>query len=273
VSAAAPDPDPWDDPPQAAVPGGDAPVLAVDGFEGPLPWLLELARAQRIDLRRLSILQLVEAFGRALEAALRQGGRADLARWAEWLVMAAQLAWLRSRLLLPPDDPAAKSARAEADALRSQLLEADAMRRAARWLEARPQIGREVFGRGAEAADRPTPSGRAADNADLFQACLLVLRVPETAGPYAPALPPLWRVPDALARITRLLQERPAGGALRAFLPRLPGQGPQYDLRCRAALASTFLAFASLSAEAAGPGTAIRSALPRRTRQHVPGRA
>jgi chromatin segregation and condensation protein Rec8/ScpA/Scc1 (kleisin family) len=68
-------PDAWEGPPRTT-PGSEAPVLAVEGFEGPLPWLLELAREQTIGLRRLSILGLVEAFGRALQAAL--GGRADL---------------------------------------------------------------------------------------------------------------------------------------------------------------------------------------------------
>ena len=78
---------PFRAPPQSA-----APVLSVDGFEGPLDWLLELARAERIDLRKISILALVEAFAAALERALAASAQADLARWGEWLVIAAQLA-------------------------------------------------------------------------------------------------------------------------------------------------------------------------------------
>ena len=59
----------WEDPPRAAPPGS-APVLAVDGFEGPLDWLLEMAQARKIDLARLSIVALIDAFATALEAAL-----------------------------------------------------------------------------------------------------------------------------------------------------------------------------------------------------------
>jgi segregation and condensation protein A len=80
-----------------------------------------------------------------------------------------------------------------------------------------------------------------ADVADLLRACLVVLRVPEHADAYRPTLPKLWRVQDALARITRLLA---AGveGELGAFLPIVPPNGPAHDLRCRAAMASTLVA-------------------------------
>lgn len=77
----------WEDPVRASP--SAAPVLAVDGFEGPLDWLLELARAERIDLRKISIRALVEAFAAALERALAASVRADLSRWGEWLSMAA----------------------------------------------------------------------------------------------------------------------------------------------------------------------------------------
>ena len=85
----------WEDPVRPSP--SAAPVLAVDGFEGPLDWLLELARAERIDLRKISIRALVEAFAAALERALAASVRVDLSRWGEWLSMAAQLTLLRSR--------------------------------------------------------------------------------------------------------------------------------------------------------------------------------
>jgi segregation and condensation protein A len=225
----------------------------VDGFEGPLPWLLELARAQTIDLAKLSILGLVEAFIAALTAALAPAPRrrADLTSWAEWLLMAAQLAWLRSRLLLPTDAPEAKAAQAEAEALWRQVLEADAMRRAARWLEHRPQLGREVFGRGGPAAAPATRGRRGADLIELFQACLLVLRVPEEAEAEWRHRPPFWRVADAVARITRLLAEQPDGGELERFLPFVDPRAPERELRCRTALASTFVAGLELAREGA----------------------
>jgi hypothetical protein len=102
----------WEDPPRAALPDS-TPVLAVDGFEGPLDWLLEMAQARKIDLARLSIASLIDAFATALEVALaRQTGSraAELGRWGGWLVMAATVAFLRSRLLLPGDSSEAKAA-------------------------------------------------------------------------------------------------------------------------------------------------------------------
>ena len=219
------------------MPGG-APVLTAGGFEGPLDWLLELARAGRIDLRKLSILQLVEAFAAALQAGLATRERADLSRWGEWLGMAAQLTLLRSRLLLPPDAAEARSAREEAEALRRHMLERAAMRQAATWLDGRVQLGRDVFARGAAEASR---AARVADVADLFRACLVVLRVPDLAKAYAPARPPLWRVADASVRITRLLSEGVAG-EIALFLPPVPADAAARELRCRAALASTLVA-------------------------------
>ena len=102
----------WDTPPlRRSAP--TSPMLAVDGFEGPLDWLLELAHARKVDLTRLSILALVEAFADALEAALTRTPDVpapDLTQWAAWTVMAAHLAELRSRLLLPADAPEARTA-------------------------------------------------------------------------------------------------------------------------------------------------------------------
>ena len=239
----------WEDPPRAPAPSA-APVLVVDGFEGPLDWLLELARAERIDLRRLSILALVEAFAAALEGALAGSWRADLSRWGEWLGMAAQLTLLRSRLLLPPEAAEARSAQAEAEALRRQLLEAEAMRRAASWLEGRKQLGREVFARGLAADDPLASAARAVDVVQLFRACLAALRVPEHAEAYRPAIPRLWRMQDAVARITRILAERPDRRELRDFLPILEKDGSEHELRCRAALASTLAAALELAREA-----------------------
>ena len=113
----------WENPPRSPAPTG-APVLSAAGVEGPLDWLLEMARAQKIDLAKLPIAALIGSFVAALDAALdrRAGGAFDLARWGDWLVMAATLTQLRSRLLLPPDATEAKAALSEAEALRRQLV-------------------------------------------------------------------------------------------------------------------------------------------------------
>ena len=168
----------WEDPPRGAR-GDTAPLLSVDGFAGPLDWLLEMVRAKRIDLARLSIAALIEAFADAMTAALAGRHAIRIEHWAAWTVMAATLTELWSRLLLPPDAPEARAAAAEAEALRRQLLERARMREAAGWLERRPQLGHAVFARGMSAA---TPSGRASDITELLRGCLVALRVPAAAG-------------------------------------------------------------------------------------------
>ena len=89
----------WMAEPHAALmpPAPDALVLHLDGFDGPLDLLLDLARAQKVDLARISILALVDQYLEVIEGARRV--RLELA--ADWLVMAAWLTWLKSRLLLP----------------------------------------------------------------------------------------------------------------------------------------------------------------------------
>ena len=239
----------WEDAPRRA-PTSTAPVLSVTGFEGPLDWLVEMARAQRIDLAKLSIVELVEAFIAALDGALSvQDVRADLSRWGEWLVMAATLALLRSHLLLPPNAPEARAAQHEAEAMRQRLLERAAIRAAAEWLDRRPQLGREVFARGG--VDEAAGPGRVGDVTELFRACLVALRVPEQGEAYELRFLKLWRVPDAIARISQMLQARPDGGPLASFLPSVGGAGAEKALRCRAAVASTFLAGLELAREGA----------------------
>ncbi len=121
----------WEVPPRADR-TDTAPILSVDGFKGPLDWLLEMTRAKKIDLARLSIAALIEAFAGAMDAALAGGvgtpggvGTSvdpQLGRWAAWTVMAATLTELWSRLLLPADTPEVRAAEADAEALRRQLL-------------------------------------------------------------------------------------------------------------------------------------------------------
>lgn len=227
-----------------------APVLSVQGFEGPLDWLLELARAQRIDLARLPIADLIQSFAAALDIALaRPDGRAPpLERWADWLVMAATLTHLRSRLLLPADAPEARTAAGEAEALRRRLAAREQMRVSADWLERRPQLGREVFARGCPESNANT---HAADITELLRACLVQLRVPEQlAANYRLRSRPFWRVSDAIAHIERMLPEVPPDSPLAAFLPRIDPHEPGRELRCRAAVASTLVAGLELARNA-----------------------
>jgi segregation and condensation protein A len=189
------------------------------------------------------MLSLIGAFAAALDAALarRDGAPAPpLGRWGEWLVMAATLAWLRSRLLLPRDTPAARAAAREAEALRHQLLGRAQMAAAADWLERRTQLGRDVFVR-----RMPEARGQAriGDLTDLLRACLVALHVPEEQEAAArPRAPPFWTVGAATERVRQLLAVLPDGSELRAFLPAMGADAPQREVRCRAALASTVVA-------------------------------
>ena len=121
-------------------------VVDLDGFEGPLDLLIELARRQKIDLQKISILALADQYLAFIEARRRM--RLELA--ADYLVMAAWLAYLKSRLLLPepPQDDEPAAADLAADFAR-RLRHLEAIRAAGALLANRPRLGRDFFGRGA----------------------------------------------------------------------------------------------------------------------------
>ena len=120
-------------------------IVDVEGFEGPLDLLLMLARQQKVDLAKISILALADQYLGFIEEARKL--RLELA--ADYLVMAAWLAYLKSRLLLPDAAPAeGPSAEDMALALANRLRRLEAIREAAGKLMDRPQFGRDIFGRG-----------------------------------------------------------------------------------------------------------------------------
>lgn len=123
----------------------EALIVDVGAFEGPLDLLLTLSRTQKVDLRKISILALAQQYLAFVEQAKRL--RLELA--ADYLVMAAWLAFLKSRLLLPPD-PSEEGPSGEelAAHLAFQLERLEAMRNAAAQLMARDQLGRDFFARG-----------------------------------------------------------------------------------------------------------------------------
>jgi len=125
----------------------DEPALVIDveGFEGPLDLLLMLARQQKVDLAKISILALADQYLTFIEDARKL--RLELA--ADYLVMAAWLAYLKSRLLLPEQhEPDGLSAEDMATALAQRLRRLESIRQVAEQLLNRPQLGREVFARG-----------------------------------------------------------------------------------------------------------------------------
>src|SRR5919107_3016870 len=122
----------------------DAFIVDLDGFEGPLDLLLDLARARKVDLSRISILGLAEQF----TAYLRELRARQLHVAAEYLVMAAWLAYLKSQLLLPPAERELADAEAVAEDLGERLRRLEALRQAAAGLQERPRLGAERFARG-----------------------------------------------------------------------------------------------------------------------------
>jgi segregation and condensation protein A len=204
-----------------------APTVRLGDYEGPLDLLLDLARAQRVDLAAISVRDLATQFAAAIAAA---SPNIPLARRGDWAVAACWLLLLKSRLLLPADPAAVALAEADAAAMRSRLGELAAMRAAAAWLEARPRLGCDVHARGA-AHDTP----RGSDFYALFHACV--------------ALPPLFRVAAARERVRAVLAANPLGAPLPALLPAVPEAADRRALLCRSAIAATLLAALELTRE------------------------
>nr|WP_321986590.1 ScpA family protein [uncultured Lichenicoccus sp.] len=197
--------------------GTACPVLVLDGFEGPLDLLLELARAQKVDLARISILTLVEQYLAVVEA--NHGVRLELA--ADWLVMAAWLAWLKSRLLLPQEDEAAAEGEEAAELLAARLAELAHVGRVAAWLNRRDQLGCEVFRRGvAEELTEIDRSGLVLELPQLLGAYMAAMRRTARRRVYRPKPLAFWTVQDALARLRMLLGgDLPNWCALESMLP------------------------------------------------------
>jgi segregation and condensation protein A len=228
-----------------------SPHLSVEGFEGPLDFLLEMVRRQRVDLGQLSILTLTDQLVAAIE---NSGGHIRLERRADWLVMASQLLLLKAQLLAPASAEAAEEAGAEARRRLEMLDELARMRAGADWLAARPQLGQRVFARGQGTPTPPRPQAEL--YVSFLEATLAMLEGREEQGvepppTYSPRPPDLWRIADALQRITELLQQHPTGMPLERCLPRIPNHASDRPIRLRAALASTFVAALELARDGA----------------------
>ena len=210
-------------------------VVDLEGFEGPIDMLLTLAREQKVDLTKISILQLADQYLAFItEARLL---RLDIA--ADYLVMAAWLAYLKSRLLLPePQPPDEPSGIELAAALTHQLRRLEAMQQAGARLMARPILGRDVFKRGA-------PEGLPRVLRPVYDATLYDLlkaygdqRQRKVDAVLHIAPPELYSMDDALQRLTRLLGRVPEWRTLLSFLP----PGLRGGLIERSAVAATFAA-------------------------------
>ena len=164
---------------------GEAFVVDLDGFEGPLHVLLVLARTQKVDLLKLSITRLAEQY----LAFVHEARRRNFALAADYLVMASWLAYLKSRLLLPkPEKKGGDEVDAEvmAQALAFRLMKLEAMRKAVEALTSGPVLGRDVFGRGDPEAIEVIPSNRLAANLYDLMAAYVSQRRREAERHYSP---------------------------------------------------------------------------------------
>lgn len=226
-----------------------APRLELDGFSGNLDRLLALARDHKVDLARLSLPALVDQMAAALEWDV------PLSHKADWVVMAAWLLQLRSRLLLPVEAPAQRAAKGEAGQLRDRLVELRAVQGLAAWLDARPQLGQDAFIRGQpEIMGLSLGVEHEVDVVEFLWAAMALLDddlpEPDTAPRYRPYWLDLYSIPDARLRIMRLLAESPDGQSLDRLLPEQDGDAEHRTetvLKRRSAWSSTFVASLELA--------------------------
>jgi segregation and condensation protein A len=222
--------------------GGDL-VVDVEGFEGPLDLLLTLARSQKVDLKKISIVALADQYLTFVSEARRM--RLELA--ADYLVMAAWLAYLKSRLLLPPPETDDKEPSGEelAARLAFQLQRLESLRAVAARLMARDRLGRDVFPRG-------EPEGVRIVKAPHYEAKLYDLlkayadqRVRTAVTTIRIARAPVYRIEDARARLEAMLGKIQDWNRLDRLLP------PELRLTAlgRSALASSFMASLELVRE------------------------
>ena len=212
-------------------------TLELDGWEGPLDLLLALARGQKVDLRAISILALVEQY----LAYVDQARSLKLELAADYLVMAAWLAYLKSGLLLPRDPQAEPDPEELAMKLQLRLERLSAMREAGARLMARDRTGRDVFARGAPEGLRTVRT--ALWTAEIYDLIAAYGRISARTRPvmHVVADRAVMTLEAALERVSMLLGERIDWSVIESFLPE------SGDALRRSALASSFVAALELA--------------------------
>lgn len=219
----------------------DALLLRLDGYEGPIDVLLDLARKQKVDLMQISILQLARQYLVFVERAKEH----NLELAAEYLVMAAWLAYLKSRMLLPQENTLEEaSAEDMAEALQFQLRRLEAMQNAGEALFKRPQLGESIFSRGmAEGLPTKTSVSYDVSLIDLLKG-YGDIKFRKDSQNYDLPVFHLMSMDNALSRMTKMLGRLPKSGmksvwaTLESFIP----EGIQNKLYGKSAIASTFTA-------------------------------
>lgn len=213
-------------------------TIDIEGWEGPLDLLLALARNQKVDLRQISILQLVEQY---LDF-VTQARELKLELAADYLVMAAWLAYLKSALLLPRDPEETPSPEELALRLQLRLERLNAMREAGARLIARDRMGRDVFARGAPEGLRVVRKGRY--EAEIYDLIAAYGRISARTRPvmHVVATRDVMTLEEAIARVSALVGTRLEWATIDTFLP----EGAT-GLYRKSALASSFVAALELA--------------------------
>ncbi len=212
--------------------------LNLDGWEGPLDLLLALARNQKVDLKQISILELVEQYLSYIEGA--RALKLEIA--ADYLVMAAWLAYLKSGLLLPKDPTVDPSPEELALRLQLRLQRLNAMRDAGARLMGRDRLGRDVFANGAPQGLRTVKKARW--ECSLYDLLSAYGQVKVRTAPvvHMVARRPVMTLDAAIARVSRLIGVHLEWTSLEQFLP------PEFEGELRkSALASSFVAALELA--------------------------
>ncbi len=217
---------------------GEALTLSLDGWEGPLDLLLTLARSQKVDLREISILSLVEQYLAYLDGA--KSLRLEIA--ADYLVMAAWLAYLKSCLLLPHDPEADPSPEELAWRLQQRLARLDAMRDAGARLMGRDRIGRDVFVRGAPEGLRLVRSSAWQSTPYELYAAYGLLKARTQPAMHIVVHRAVMALDEAIERVARMLGSAVDWTRIEAFVP--SSLDPDY---AKSALASSFVAALELA--------------------------
>jgi segregation and condensation protein A len=202
----------------------EALIVDLDGFEGPLDVLLALARAQKVDLLKLSVTRLADQY----LAFVREARRRRFALAADYLVMAAWLAYLKSRLLLPKPAAAREgelTAEEQAGQLAFRLAKLEAMRRSAEALETRPILKRDVFPRGDPEAARIV--SRRPFEGDLYElmSAYVAQRRRREERRYRPPTPATFRLDEAREHLRALLPAMSRWTALSGVAPERTAEG------------------------------------------------
>ena len=214
----------------------------LDGFEGPIDLLLNLAREQKLDLKKIAMLPLAEQYVEFINNAREL----DLEIAADYLVIAAWLAYLKSRLLLPDPEPEQNDEIIDlTDALRYQLLRLEAMQQAAKRLQSLPKLGQARFVRGAP--EQFTSGSESLWTASLYDllACYGDIQSSAEVETLTIAATRLYSVEEAAKRLRHMISSMPDWTLLQNFLP----PNLSKSMNVRSATASHFAASLELARE------------------------